>query len=302
MSVVLESALASGLKATLNKVIDDPEYGESKTVHKQWLDVLSMEDAWEDDQEVAGTGLLRETAESQEIQTGNIREGYLERYIAKKFAQKLIFSDEIVEDNKYPKMLRGAQRLVRAAWKTVDIETTLMLARGFSTDYVYGTGKPLFSATQPLAWGGSFSNLMGSPVSPSEAAIITATTQIMKYPGHDGIAEPGIMPEKVICPVDQWATWKKLLKAEFNPVANNFADPNVVRDMGLTLVKNVYWSNTTTNWAIRTNAENGPNIRWKRKFRTRTWMENSQEVVCHSISGRWARGTSEPRAMYGVNA
>lgn len=303
MSAVFTSSIANALKLTLEKIVDDrTDNVESSALCRQWLEEKSMSDFYEDDLESAGPGLASEKPEGTEMATGTIKEGYLTRYISKTFALKLIITEEAMEDAKYPKILSAARRLKRALWKTVDIETTQILVRMFNTAFVGGDGQPLGSASHTLPHGGTWSNLMAVPAAPSKVAVVDATTQMRKYPGHDGITE-GFEPVKVLCPTDQWATWSELLKSQFDPVTSNFAKINVVNnDLELTAVANKYWNNTSTNWAILTDAPDKLNLRWRRRPRNRTWVDNSQELMNYGISARWSRGWSDPRAIFCVNA
>lgn len=303
MSAVFTSSIANALKLTLDKIIDDDtDNVESKAVYKKWLDVRTMKDFYEDDLESAGPGLASEKAEGVEMATGTIREGYLTRYISKTFALKLIITEEAMEDSKYPKILSAARRLKRALWKTVDIETTQILVRMFNASYVGGDGQPLGSNAHTLPHGGSFSNIMATPASPSKTAVVDATSQIRKYPGHDGIVE-GFEPRLVVCPTEQWAIWSELLQSKMTPVTNNFAEINVVNsDLNLSVVTNKYWNNTTTNWAMLTDCDDEINMRWRRKPRNKSWVDNAGENMLYGISARWSRGWSDPRAIFCANA
>lgn len=303
MSTVFDSTIANALKETLEEVIDDKTDGYDKgALLHQWLDEMPMDDAWEDDLESGGPGLASEKTEGAEIATGTIREGYITRYIARKFALKLIITEEAIEDRKYPKIINAAKRLKRALWKTADIDATNILVRGFNTAYVGGDGQPLWSASHTLPHGGTFSNTMGTPMSPSRAAVIIATSAMRKLPGHDGITE-GYEPKVVVCPTDQWADWEGLLRSRFAPEPGAFNEINVVnQSLDLRVVPNKYWTNTTTNYAYLTDCEYGLNFRWRKRPVSRTWVDNAQELMNYSISSRWARGWSDPRASYGVQA
>lgn len=301
-ATVFTSDIVDALKETLESIIDDKEGGsKAGCIYPKWMEERSMADAWEDDLEMGGPGLASEVSEGEDIPTGGIREGYMTRYLSRKFGLRLNITEEAIEDNKYDQVLRAAFRLKRSMWKTVDIDCTNILARGFNTAYVGGDGQPLFSASHTLPHGGTFSNLMAVPMSPSHIAITTATSQIRKFPGHDGITE-GCEPKDVICPTEQWAVWSEILKSERRPEPGQFNAINVVKsELGLGVVTVKYWSNTTTNWAIKTDCDGGPNLRWRRRPRNRSWVENSNEVMSYLISARWARGWSDPRSMYGVN-
>jgi hypothetical protein len=302
MSTTFTSTIANALKNTLEQIVDDKTDGYDKSaIMHQWLDEMPMADAWEEDLESGGPGLATEKPEGMEISTGSIREGYPTRYIARVFGQKLIVSEEALEDNKYPKIINAGRRLKRSIWKSIDIDATNILVRAWNTAYVGGDGQPLFSASHTLPHGGTFSNTMGTPIAPSRAAVIIATSAMRKLPGHDGITE-GYEPKRVLCPTEQWAVWEGLTRSKFAPEPGQFNEINVVERQDLQVVPNKYWNNTTTNYAFQTDCEYGLNFRWRRKPRSRTWVENSQELMLYSITARWARGWSDPRAAYGVQA
>lgn len=299
MGTVFSSTIANSLKKTLEKIItDDADFPQ---IFPKWLKEMSMSDHYEDDLEVGGPGLASEKPEGAEIQLGSIKEGALYRYIARTFALKLVVTEEAIEDGKYKEVVNAAKRLSRAMKKTVDVDTTLLLARGFDSNYVIGDGQPVFAASHTLPHGGTFSNIMATPMSPSRAALIVATTQIRKMPGHDGITE-GYEPKKILCPVDQWAVWAEVTGSKYAPEPGQFNAINVVERLGLEVVPNKYWTNTTTNWAILTDCDGGPNIRWRRRMRSRTWVDNDNETMKYACSARWAWGISNPRSIYGVQA
>lgn len=300
---VFTSTLANMMKSTLNKVIDDKTDGyESRLLIPKWLDQRKMTDNYEDDLEAGGPGLASEKAEGTEIATGTIGEGYMTRYNARTFGMKLLITEETLEDNKYPMVISAAKRLKKSMLKTADIDATNMLVRMFNASYVGGDGVALGSNSHTLIGGGTFSNVMATPMSPSKVAITVATSQVRKYPGHDGITE-GYEPKTIVHPTEQWAVWDGLLGSKMDPTPGAFNEINVVnQSLNLKAVGNKYWSNTTTQWVMLTDCEDSLNFRWRRKPRSRTWVDNDQEIMKYSVSARWARGWSDPRAVLCVQA
>lgn len=303
MTTIFQSTFARTLKKTLNIIsMDKTDESESSLVMKKWCQEGTMEDAYEDDLEVAGPSLATEKPEGQAIQTGTAREGFLQRYIAKTFGQKLIITEETIEDCKYKEVIDAAKMLKRSLFKTVEYDATNILSRGFSSSYVGGDGVSLWSSTHPLANGGSFSNTMATPMSPSTQALIVATTQIMNFPDHAGLVSFHT-PKKVVYPNAQWGVWAQILKSVHTPRDGNFAEINVANsDLDIEPVRNPYWLNTTTNWTLLTDVDDGIMFKWRRKPRGKTWVDNNNEVMNYSQSARWSRGWTNPRATLGVNA
>ena len=112
MSIIFSSDIFNSFKETLDEIVDDRMGdNESKLVCKKWAKMDSMDEAYVDDLEMGGPGLATQTDEGEELNVGSIKEGFLTRYTPRKFALKLIVTDEAMDDNKYPETLRLAKRL-----------------------------------------------------------------------------------------------------------------------------------------------------------------------------------------------
>jgi len=300
--MIFSTTIVDALKPTLDDIFkDDTAKAESGAYYKKWLDEGRMKHQYVEDMGRAGPGLLNELNEGEELPEGTIREDYLTRYTARKFGMKLPITQEAIEDNQYPETLKLSSDLNRAGYKTVEVDTIRMLVRGFNTSYPIGDGQPLFSASHTLAHGGTFSNKMATAVSPSESAIGTVYTDVSPMPGYDGLLE-GYNLTHVLYPIAQWQTWKQLLGSTYGIETQNFAKINTVPGLDLKPVMLPFWTNTTTNYAFKTDAPGGPCIKWRRKFKSNSWVHNSHEVMYYSISARWDYGVSNPRSMYGVAA
>ena len=301
MSGVFTGVIADALVETLGEIIDDPTDGyDRKAVFHRWCDEPDMDSHWEDDMEMAGPGLAHEKTEGGEIASGTIKEGYITRYLARTFGLKILVTSEAMEDVKYPKVIKAAGRLKRAMWKTVDIDATNMLVRAFNSQYVGGDGQPLASTAHTLPNGGTFSNVMATPMSPSRSAFIIARSMAMKLPGHDGTIE-GNEIKAVLYPVDQWAVWEGLVKSTKAPESSS-NEINVANTHDFELIPVKHWTNTTTNYIFLTDADNGLQVRWRRKPKSATWTENANETMLYSITSRWARGWSDPRCVIACQA
>lgn len=300
--MIFETVIPDALKETLDEIVDDETDGyDRKAVFHQWCDEKDMSDAYEDDLEMGGPGLASEKAEGQQMAAGTIREGYLTRYIARVIALMLVVTEEAMDDNKYPRVINAARRLKRSLWKTLDIDMTNMLVRAFNPAYIGGDGQPLCSNAHTLPNGGTWSNVMATPMSPSRAAFIIARSQVMKYPGHDGTIE-GNDITAVLHPTEQWAVWEGLVKSTKAPEPGQFNEINVANIHDFKLIPVKYWTNTATNYIFQTDADNGLQVRWRRKPRSKSWVENGPGVMNYSVDSRHARGWSDARCVLGVNA
>ena len=292
------------LKNTLNEIVTDQTDGvEGNLDYPKWMKNNPMTDNYEDDQEYAGGGLLAETPEGTEIPTITLTEGYTKRYQSRKISGQYLITEEAMDDSKYPKVIQAVKRLKRAGFKTIDIDATNNLVRATNASFPGADGVPLASTSHPLASGGSFSNMAATPMAPSTSSWNAAIAQLDQLVDHDGLIE-GYKAVSVLHPVQQRGIWTVLLGSKMDPEAGNFSAINVIKeyDNPVKRVQLKYWTNTTTNWAIQTDADNGFQFRWKNKFKSKTWIDYGAEVMHYSLSGRFDNGTSEPRCVFFVNA
>jgi hypothetical protein len=303
MPVITTSTGFRTLKKTLDNIITDDSDGAGKNlVCTQYMMQESMDDYYVDDLENGGPGLLTEKGEAQPVDVLSLDDGAMTRYISKKLSGALEISAEMDDDGKYNgKYIDAARRLKRAGFKTLEYDCSNVLIRATNTGYVGGDGQPLASASHTLPGGGTFSNTLSVAFSPSMAALTVVRNNVAQLPGHDGLTE-GYTLKKVVFPSAQWGAWESILGSSNAPgTANN--DINVVRKLNITPVEVPFWDRgSTTNWLVLTSADNGLKLKWKQKFKSRTFYDERPDVIVHAISGRWARLWSDARHVYFSNA
>lgn len=301
-STVFQGTLYHTLKKVLNSIMDDKTDGlESGLFMPKYFDVDTMDEAYIDDLELGGPGLATLKTEGAGMSVGTLKEGVVKRYLAQTFALKMAISEEAMDDSKYPEAIKLARRLKRAMYKTVEYTAGTFMGRIFNAATPAADGVAVCSAAHTLPNGGTFSNLMATPMSPSRAAMIIATTAIRKMVGHDGLIQ-GFSPQRILCPQDQWAAWAGVVDSKNAPEPGAFNEINVINRMSLEVEPNPFWFSSTTNWAVKTDVDNGLRWLWRKKPVSRTWTDNNLLVMLYGISARWDLGVSDPRGIFGVNA
>lgn len=303
---ITTGAIRSSLKKTLDNIVDDDLSGSSgKLVAKKWLKFTSMEDEWVEDVEYGGGGNVALKHEGQEFQPITLQEGPVTRYIAQTYGACMVITEEALQDSKYKEVIRLALRLERSMYKTIDIDSTLMLMRATDSNYVGGDLVSLANSAHPLVGGGTVSNTLATPMSPSVELLNTVWTALKVMPGHDGQIE-GYDIEKVVYPAAQEWAWQVILGSKMNPEAGNFAAINPAGPggtySGITPVCNPFWQNTTTNCGFITNVDNGLQFKYRSKPKGRSWTEHAEMVMKYAISARWARKWSDFRGYFHNNA
>jgi hypothetical protein len=118
-------------------------------------------------------------------------------------------------------------------------------------------------------------------------------------PGHDGIRE-GYKIKAIVHPAEQWGAWAGILGSEKRPENGN-NEKNVMNGMGIKQIEVIFMT-SSTNWGVLTDADDGFKLRWKRKPKARTWVDENTETIRYGVSARWARGWTNPRCFYFSNA
>lgn len=301
---VTHSAVFSLLKDTLETVwgLSYPA-SEADAVWKKYMDVKSTEDAWVDDQEIVGPGLMAEKQQGALMAVDSVIEGVAQRYTMKTFALRLLVAEEVVEDNKYEKAVNWTKILSRAAAKTPDYDCANLLNRAFNSSYVGADGLSLCSTAHLTVRGATYANSMSTAMSLSETAIEEVTLALRKLIGSDGLIQ-GYEPRGLVIPADlEWRARRILKSAQQNDTANNAI--NAIKDSGMfkgDSIVVVPYISSTTNWFVKTNADNGLTWYWRRKPRFRKSNDEQAEVLVMTASYRAARGWTDPRGIYGVNA
>jgi hypothetical protein len=236
MSEVFTSTAALALKETIRLIDTDPLGSEgSKLVMPNYMDVRNMADNYVEDYEIAGTGLAGEKPEGESMPVGGIVEGPLTRYNARTYGQRIIVSEEAMEDMKYDKVIAAAKRNNRSLYKLVDFDAVLVLVRATNTAFVGGDGQPLASLTHALPGGGTYSNMLAVAMSPSKAAMYIARAQLRQQVGHDGLID-GYDIKSVVFPVQQEGVWDEVLDSAKDPTPGAFNAVNSIYKENITKV------------------------------------------------------------------
>ena len=289
------------LKRDLRKIITDKDVMMQGTRVREIFGMSNMTDAYDDDQVYGGIGRADEQTEGANITIGSVTQGPSFRWKARKYGKRMIVTDEALEDCKYKEAIKGAKRCVRAVVKGAEYEGALFFDRSFDTNYLFGDGVPLCSASHPLAVGGTFSNIFATPMAPSVAAYAQARTQALGFPSHDGLID-SVDVKGVIFPKEQLTEWQVITGSKLETSENNFSRLNVAERANLKLMMNQYITASVTNYWFKTDSMDGIDFRVRRKMRSRTWSENANETVHYSCTMRWAFGHNEPRNIIGVGS
>lgn len=265
--------------------------GAGKLVTKE-----KMEDGYVEDLEIAGTTLLVEKPQGQPMATDDITLGGSVRYLPKTMAKKVSITEEAMEDGKYKEAIQAAKRLTASAYRTEDADFASIIINSTSTVGGYDQ-LPLANSAHKLPNGSTTSNLLATYSSPSLAALILAKSQLGLMPGPNGLVQP-LQAKLIVCPLIQEDVWKTLLGSE-KVTGSNFNDINIVKSYGLKVLPIYHLDGaSTTQWGLKTDADEGFKLYYKRKITGTSWVDNDATVMHYGVSYRNAQGWSNWRCWF----
>lgn len=297
MSLVKLSTISASLKPTLDEVWGDEMKG--KLVWEACgFKVGSTKDAYVDDQEYAGTGIMPVKQEGAMLAVDSIQQGYSKRYTMNTFGLRLICSEEAVADKKYDKAIDGTGCIARSAKWTQEYINAGIFINAFSSTFVGADAVALCSASHKLPKGGTYSNTLATAMSLSETAIEQMRTNMRKLPSSNGLLR-GYMLKKLVLPSDLWFRANRILKSEQqNDTANNAI--NVLKGMGIEIAENPFFTSTTNWWGV-SDADNGLRHIWRQKPVFRDHNTEDNLTITYSGYMRFQSGWTDPRGVYGSN-
>ena len=305
-AAIFQSTLALFLRKTLDGIVDDTsdEMAASEP-GKEFLKFEPMEGAYEDYTSIAGPGLAKEKPEGEDIGIGEMFVGGVLRITARTIGLRMIITREAIEDNKYPQVIRAARMCKRAIYNTRAFDQAAVLVRAWDTTdnrFLCADSLPLCSASHLLPTGATYSNTLSVVLGPSVQAISAVRTAIRKLPALDGLPQQHLMPTKVVHPIEQDPVWDYIFGSSMDPQAGNFSKINVARKWNIDHYGCVYWDNTSTNWLVRTNAEDQVLFKERRKPEGHSWVTEESQNMSYSCTERHTVGAPDPRAFYGSQA
>jgi len=254
-----------------------------------------MEDGYVENLEIAGTTYLVRKPQASPMAEDNIVLGGSVRFMPYTMAKKVSVTEEALEDNKYTDAIQAAKRLLKSAYVTRDADVASLINNSTNSAMPSGFDQLcLANSSHVLPNGSTVSNLLSTYSTPSIAALILAKAQLGVMPGPNGLIQP-IKATDIVCPLIQEDVWATILGSE-KVVGSNFNDINIVRKYKLKVMP-IYFldGSSSTQWGLKTDAEDGFALYEKRKITKTSWVDNDCTVLHDGVSYRVAQGHSNWR-------
>jgi hypothetical protein len=279
------------------------ESASDSPIWKQYLEEKTTTKKYFDDVELVEPGLWSETDEGADLDLDDFGEGIKKRYEPKKFSKRLIIPEEMKEDSQYPEIYDAVRMLENTCTVSQDYDAVGILNDAFTGSFAYGlTGDNIAvcSASHVIRGGGTVSNVLSTPLSPSNPAIQAMLIAAEKMPGTNGFIR-SIRLNKIVGPTNHKWRFKEILKSELRDDTANNAINAIKGELSSTYVSVPYMA-STTNWFGKTDVKRGAMWFWRRKPRFKAGNEIRNETEVHTGSARWDKGVSNWRTFIGSQA
>ena len=268
---------------------------------KMVFETQSSEQAFEEDVELTGLGLVPEKSEGGSTVYGAIGQGPTPRYTHATMSLGFIVTEEEFDDNLYEKVASSRTKALAFSFRTTkEIIGANVLNRAFNSSYAGGDGKELCATDHPVADGSTQSNELGTPADISEAAVEDLLVQIANAKNTVG-HQIALRPKRLIVPpalkFEATRSTRSVLRS-----GTDIHDIHAMREMGFFQEDPMVNHNLTDEdgWFITTDAPDGLKM-YQRKTRV-IRRENEFDTDNLKVKGveRYSFGHTDWRGVFGT--
>lgn len=228
------------------------EYKRYEPVWPKIFEKKSSTQAYEEDVEDVGFGLLSAKNEGGSISYDTAQQGTVSRYTHITYGLGYQVTLEELQDNLYEKVsFKRTTRLARSVHETEETIHANILNRAFNSSFTGGDGKELIATDHPTA-SGNQSNELTVAADLSEASIEDLVIQVANAKDSRGL-RTSIKPKCLLVPNELMFEAHRIVKSVLqNDTANNAT--NAIRQMGVFPDGIIVWPYLTDSdaWFIKT--------------------------------------------------
>lgn len=233
--------LAAGLFAVIyDELKDRPE------LYSQFANVYPSQNAYEEDQLIAGLGSVPKKPEGEAIKMDEPIQGGSIRFTHEGFGLGFQVTREMWDDDKFGIMKRVSQDFAAGIRDTVETTYANVLNNGFGGGTKTIDGEDLFKTTHPLLGGGTYSNRLATDAALSTTGIQEALLLFEKMVNERGLKKL-LMPEELWIPVDLQFKAAEILNSTYKPYSGT-NEVNVFQGR-LSPRANIYFT-SATRWFV----------------------------------------------------
>ncbi len=276
--------------------IFNDKFQEVAMVMNKVFHVDTSEKDSEKDSAISGFGLAQQTGEGAPISYEDPVQGYTTTYVHLKYTKGFKISREMFEDDLYGIMKKRPAALGRTMRRTSENQAALVFVNGFSTSFLGGDSKPLFSTTHPRPDGGnSQSNASSTGITLSEANLETAILA-MRGQLDDKGQIIDVYPRKLLVPKELRKTAHLIVDS---PLRQGTADNDVNYYKDDFEVTDWLYLTSTTAWFLFDPGVHELQWFWREQPQFKDDELFDTEYAVYKSTMRLSRGWSDWRGVYG---
>lgn len=273
-------------------------YERNPQVWPKLFEKMTSNQAYEEDVESTGFGLMSVKTEGGGISYDTTQQGVTTRYTHITYGLGYAVTREEVDDNQYEKLsLRRAMRLANSVYQTEEEVHAAVFNNGFDTAFPIGDGAAMLSAAHPTM-SGNQSNILATAADLSEASIEDMLTQIDGATNSRGLRISISAKTLVVPSALKWEANRIVKSVLQNDTANNAV--NVLKMMNVFPggIQDWKYLSDTDAWFVTTDSPEGL-THYTRKA-TEFDQDNDFDTknLKASVIARWSQGISDWRGIF----
>lgn len=278
-------------------------YDAHMTEYTDLYDVLTSDQAYEEDVQITGFGLAPVKPEGGSLSYDSEIQGFISRYphIAYALGYKVTFEE--LRDNKYEAIsMRRAQANAFSIQQTTENIGAAIYNDAFTGNvFLHADGQPLCSTAHVNATGGTFSNALNPAADLSEASLEDMCIQIMGAQTDRGLLI-SILPQSLHIPRQEFFNAQRILKSTLqNDSANNAINALKATNSFPKGIKLNHYFTSPHAWFVRTNCPNGMQMFWRDQPEFSQDNDFDTKNAKAATYMRFSVGCTDPRGIFGSN-
>lgn len=282
--------LAPGLMAPMFEWLK-----EHPEEYSQYLDVSTMDGAYDEDQIFAGLGLARLKREGEPVTYDDPIQGPSKRYIPDTYALAWQVTEEMLDDDRYGLMRKIPGELMKSCRQSWEATGATLLNLAFTT-ITGADGESFIDTSHGLLGGGTWSNRLNPDADISQTALQDMLIMYENTVNDRGL-KMRLEPKALWIPPDLQFVTGEILQSAYKPFTGN----NEINTMQGRLTPAVlHWLTSTKAWFISCGKEyNGAKFKWRKKPIMDSSDDFETKGTKHSIRFRIAVGVTDGRGWAG---
>lgn len=272
------------------------EYKRHSPIWPKVFKSLTSEQAYEEDVEAIGFGLMSVKNQGGGISYDTAQQGVVSRYTHLTYGLGYIVTMEEMMDNLYEKVsMKRATKLARSVAETEEIVHANVLNRAFNSSYAGGDGKELCATDHPSMTGNQ-QNELTTAADFSEAALEDMIILINGATDSRGL-KVNLMPKNLIVPRQLEFDAARVMKSSLTPDSAN----NAVNAVRSSIQEVVMWKYLTDEdaWFVNTDIDEGLTHYTRMAATFDEDNDFNTKNRAYSAVARWSQGWSDWRGLWG---